>query len=217
MELKNQKGKQTRMAILEQARVIYNKKGIYLTLDKLASAIKIPKARITNHFSTKDKLFLAILAEYEDILGRVMEENKALYESPQLADQVAILGKIMDIQYEYRSAILYLTVFAQGQDELRAHVKQTFQRNRLAIRKRLERLVNEKVIRPQILEPPSLESFMFIYVNTVTQWITYFDMYDGGKQIEKAKKVYLKSIMEHVYGPYLTSKGKKQLANIFPV
>lgn len=213
MVTKKPKGELTRLAILDQARILFNKRGIFITLDNLASAMGIPKGRITNHFSTKDKLFLAILAQYETARADMLLKNSKIYASSTLADYVAIIEKIMDIQYEYRSAIMYIMVLAQGQDELKEHVSDNFKRNKELIRSRLERLVDAKLIVPGILETMAFESFIFMYVNNVTQWIIYYGLYENG-DVNKAKSLYIRSILEHIYGHYLTVKGKKQLSII---
>jgi AcrR family transcriptional regulator len=208
------KGKLTRKTILDAAREIFNEKGINLTIDNLASEMEVTKGKITNHFATKDKLFLAILADYEEQLGNTLASLSEQYESKTMGSVVSIISNIMDLQFEYRCSIIYLNVLSPGQSELREHTRKNFVKNIEGIRNRISFMVNNKLVKGEILEKESFEAFIFIYVNQLTQWVVYFDMYDQERGFKKMKPVYLRGIMHHVYGPYLTVKGRKELESL---
>lgn len=205
------KGTLTRNLILDTARVIFNAKGINLTLDNLAAEMEVPKGRITNHFSTKDKLFLAILDDYEEKLANRIRELYQFYTSRSLESVAYVLSEIMDLQFEYRCSIIYLNVLSPGQSELREHIHVSANRNIDAIRVRIGYMVKSKLLTEDILEEKNFQSFIFIYINQLTQWVVYCDMYDSEKGYKAAKPAYMRGIMHHVYGPYLTAKGKKEL------
>lgn len=205
------KGKLTRKTILDAAREIFNEKGINLTIDNLASEMEVTKGKITNHFATKDKLFLAILADYEEQLGNTLASLREQYESKSLRSVMSLISPIMDLQFEYRCSIIYLNVLSPGQSELREHTRKNAVKNMEAIRNRLSLMVSNKLVKQEILKKDAFEAFIFIYINQLTQWVVYFDMYDQERGFKKMKPVYLRGIMQHVYGPYLTSKGRKEL------
>jgi AcrR family transcriptional regulator len=208
------KGESTRITIMDNARDIFNNKGINLTLDNLATEMKITKGKITNHFPTKDKLFLAILADYEEKLAALVIGMKEHYVSRTLSSLVTVLSNIMDLQYQYRCCIVYLNVLSPAQSEIRDHIKSTLGRNLGAIKVRMMGFVEGKILDSAMLEPDMFDAFIFIYINQLTQWVVYFDMYDKEKGFEKMKPVYIKGIMYHVYGPYLTVKGRKELQQL---
>lgn len=208
------KGDLTRKSILDTARSIFNEKGINLTLDHLASEMEVPKGRITNHFSTKDKLFLAIMADYEEQLGLLFSRLKEYYASRSFASVMHLISEVMDLQFEYRCSIIYLNVLSPGQSELREHTRNNFSRNIEAIRNRIASMVKAKLVREEILDKRKFESFMFIYVNQLTQWVVYYDMYDQEKGFKNVKPVYIRGILRHVYGPYVTTKGRKELEEL---
>ena len=211
---KLRKGKLTRKTTLNAAREIFNEKGINLTIDNLASEMEVTKGKITNHFATKDKLFLAILADYEEQLGKTLASLKEEYESKTLASVVSIISTVMDLQFEYRCSIIYLNVLSPGQSELRELIRRNSARSIESIRNRITMMVNNKLVKSDILEKTAFEAFIFIYINQLTQWVVYFDMYDQDRSFKKMKPVYLRGIMHHVYGPYLTNKGLKELENL---
>lgn len=211
---KLRKGKLTRKTTLDAAREIFNEKGINLTIDNLASEMEVTKGKITNHFATKDKLFLAILADYEEQLGKTLASLKEEYESKTLASVVSIISTVMDLQFEYRCSIIYLNVLSPGQSELRELIRRNSARSIESIRNRITMMVNNKLVKSDILEKTAFEAFIFIYINQLTQWVVYFDMYDQDRSFKKMKPVYLRGIMHHVYGPYLTNKGLKELENL---
>lgn len=204
------KGDLTRKLIVETARQIFNEKGINLTIENLAMEMGIPKGRLTNHFSTKDKLFLAILSEYEEKLADKIVELKDYYLSKSLADMVLVISRVMDVQFEYRCAITFLTVLSPGQIELREQIQRGIRRNLSNIQLRLNEMVKNKLLIPEVLEDEKFKSFSFVYVNVLTQWVNYYDMYDANKEYTSVKPLYIRSILEHVYQPYLTQKGRKE-------
>ena len=208
------KGKLTRKTILDAAREIFNEKGINLTIDNLASEMEVTKGKITNHFATKDKLFLAILADYEEKLGMTLASLREHYESKTLGSVMALISPVMDLQFEYRCSIIYLNVLSPGQSELREHTRRNAAKNIEAIRNRISLMVNNKLLKEEILEKEAFDAFIFIYINQLTQWVVYFDMYDQERGFKKMKPVYLRGIMHHVYGPYLTPKGRKELESL---
>jgi AcrR family transcriptional regulator len=59
------KGIEMRQNIVQEARRIFNKEGLHLTLDQIAQKLGITKGRITNYFPTKDKLFVALSQDYD--------------------------------------------------------------------------------------------------------------------------------------------------------
>jgi AcrR family transcriptional regulator len=208
------KGDLTRKIILDTARQIFNEKGINLTIENLAAEMGMPKGRLTNHFSTKDKLFLAILSEYEDKLANKIVELKDFYLSKSLPDLITVISKVMDVQFDYRCAISFLTVLGPGQAELREQIQSGIKRNREIIYARLQVLVKNRLLLPDILEAEAFESFLFVYVNTMTQWVNYYDMYDPHKEYAVVKPLYIRGILEHVYRPYFTKKGIKELLEL---
>lgn len=208
------KGKLTRKTILDAAREIFNEKGINLTIDNLASEMEVTKGKITNHFATKDKLFLAILADYEEQLGNTLASLREQFESKTMGSVMSLISPVMDLQFEYRCSIIYLNVLSPGQSELREHTRRNAVKNIEAIRNRISLMVTNKLVKGEILEKEAFDAFIFIYINQLTQWVVYFDMYDQERGFKKMKPVYLRGIMHHVYGPYLTSKGRKELEEL---
>jgi AcrR family transcriptional regulator len=208
------KGKLTRKSVLDAAREIFNQKGINLTIDNLSTELEVTKGKITNHFATKDKLFLAIMADYQEQLGKTLAILREQYESKSLNAVVSIISAIMDLQFEYRCIIIYLNVLSPGQSELREHTRLNFSKNVALIKSRIAYMVKINLLKKDILVKEAFEAFLFIYVNQMTQWVVYFDMYDQDRSFKKMKPVYLRGIMQHVYGPYLTEKGRKELASL---
>lgn len=204
------KGEQTRNYIIETARGTFNEKGVNLTLDQLAAEMDTPKGRITNHFSTKEKLILAIMEEYETKLASLRSRLKDLYEARSIHDLVFLLSKAMDLQYEYRCAITFLAVLSPSQSEIKAMVLNGKKMNKASIRNRMANMVKHKLVESRILDESQFELFIFIYLNLLTQWVIHFDLYDKESGYDTMKPLYIRGIMEHAYGPYLTAKGRKQ-------
>jgi AcrR family transcriptional regulator len=208
------KGEATRRSIVEQARIIFNERGIDITLENIAREMGISKSRISNHFPTKDSLFMAILKEYETELAQLVVALHEKGYGDSLQSYVDGLGDMMDVQFKYRCGIIYLNLLSPSQHELKAHTQETFQRNQLSIRSRFQKLIRANVLDEKILEEPHWSAFVFVYVNLLTQWVVYFDMYDSPAEYAQCKSKYLRGIIHHAYGPFLKTKGKKELEQL---
>lgn len=203
------KGLTTKKYILDTSREIFNRKGLSLTIDALAREMDISKGRITNHFPTKDNLFLGIVADYEVQFQQLIKNYQKEFESLDFQSLAFILSKVMDIQFEYRCGIIYLNMITPSQKDLSDHIRQSFQKNASIIKYRLVNMVEMKLLHENILQPENLQSFVFVYVNMLTQWVVYHEMYDSEKSFKKVKPHYIRSVLWHSYSPYLTRKGLK--------
>ena len=67
------KGAITRQTLITDARKVLNENGISLTLRELSSKMGVTIGRITNHFPTKDHLFVALSEDYEIQFNQLMK------------------------------------------------------------------------------------------------------------------------------------------------
>ncbi|MEN9570236.1 MAG: hypothetical protein RL172_1467 [Bacteroidota bacterium] len=204
------KGVVTRKTIVDNARIAFNEKGIALTFETLSKLLSIPKGRITNHFPTKESLFLAIMADYEEQMQSTIAGMYTQYQSALLKDYLQVIAAIMDIQYQYRCGIIYLNVLSPSQHEQSVHIKKTFERNKISIKNRLESMVKSGILKKDILTDAHFNSFIFVYVNMMTQWVIYYDMYDNEKKYKDVKATYLQSLLLYCYHPHFTDKGLEE-------
>lgn len=203
---KHSKGYNTRTKIITEARKLLNEKGLGLTLDSLSLEMGLSRGRITNYFRTKDSLLLGIMRSYEHALGTLLLQNEE-DDQPGFLPQYRILSKIMDVQYEYRCAIAYLSVSGRHQPEVHLHVESSFLNRLESIRMRLSAMVAMELLIPDLLKQPHLDMYCFQYTTLLTTWVICQEMYYSKRGFEKMKPIYLKSIM-NLYIPYLTKKGK---------
>lgn len=96
-----------RMMIIQKARTIFNKEGLSLTLDQIAEKLNLTKGRITNYFPTKDKLFVALSQDY-DLHFQELLASYAGEREITIHWLAKVFSEIMDLQYEYRSAIIFV-------------------------------------------------------------------------------------------------------------
>lgn len=211
---KIQKGSLTRISILENSRKVFNEKGILLTLDTIATEININKGRITNHFSTKEKLFHSLLNEYEEQLGQKLLDIREKYQSTSLKDIAEITSYIMDIQYEYRCCVLYVIVYRPNEKELLEHIALTHQEKANRLFNRISGMVRDGFMHPEVLKGDKWKAFLFLYVNQMNYWVIHLNTYDHLQGYKTVKPIYLMGIITHIYGPYLTEKGLSELKSL---
>jgi AcrR family transcriptional regulator len=212
--LKSIKGEQTRLKLLEEARVFFNREGIWMTLEKVAQGIGVNKSLISNHFSTKERLFIAIFQQYELELGAFVMSQMEVRGQDPFAALFQLLRGVMDIQFKYRCGMQYLNQLHATQAEMREQLEVNYARNKQTIRLRVEHMVAEGLVRPSVLEPINWDAFLFVYVNLLTHWVIHKEIYDSSKSLEEVKSVYLRGFFLHTFGPYLTEQGEGMLLNL---
>ena len=210
--MKLNKGQNTRQIIIDKARHIFNENGLNITLEMIAANMGLTKSRITNHFATKESLFLAILRDYENVLARVAGEIK-LADAVEFSEIAGCLSVIMDVQYEYRCGMAYITLVTQSQHELHKHISENYERNVRNIFKRVEKMVSRGILKSDILIKYNFNTFVFQYTNLLTTWVINLILYDYEKGYAKMKPLYLYAALS-CYKPYLTSKGEQEIATL---
>ncbi len=204
------KGSTSRAQLIQAARKVFNRVGIGITIDSLARELGVSKGKITNHFPTKDLLFLGVLAEYERELAETSEQFGWGVKEYSFTNLLTFLSLIMDVQFRYRCAMAYVAMITQEQSELHGHVLENFRRNASSIRGRLHHMVNRKSLKATILEPEHLEPFILAYVNLMTFWVVSATLYHNDDEYPAVKTNCLRAVVS-LYKPYLTASAVKEL------
>lgn len=202
------KGIQMRQSIIQEARIIFNKEGLSLTLDQLAGKLNLTRSRITNYFPTKDKLFVALSQDYDLRL----QELLACFEvEPKVTFHwlTKVFAAIMDLQYEYRSAIIFVATTSSSQKDIHEQITYSYKTNSKGVKQIVRTMIDVGLLKPEILDPEHFEVFSFQHINLFTTWIISQEIYNSSSSYKKIKPVYLKGIIGCYY-PYLTKKGMAQ-------
>ncbi|GMQ31655.1 hypothetical protein [Algoriphagus confluentis] len=210
---KKTKGKKTRENILYESRKILNETGVFLTLRELSKIIGITIGGITNYFPTKDHLFMG--------LGEILEKDVAevsmgitLAKDPSFFTFVDLLSKIMDIQFENRSTIRFISLASQSQKTLFDQITESWNSQKDTPVAMVQALVDEQLLSESILEEFQVLVFRFQFINTMTTWISSYSLYDNDQSFDKVKPIYIAGIL-NVFEPYLTPKGKEEYHLVF--
>ncbi|MFD2201045.1 TetR/AcrR family transcriptional regulator [Shivajiella indica] len=207
------KGVEMRKNIIEQSRIVFNKEGLLLTLNQLADKLNITKGRITNYFPTKDKLFVAISQDYDlrfqELLASVDRDSEI-----SLSWLAKVFAMIMDLQYEYRSAIVFVSTTSSSQKDMHDQITKSYRSNSKQVEITARTLVESDLLKPDILAPSNYEVFCFQHVSLFTTWVISQEIYYSTRTYKKMKPVYLRGIIG-TYFPYLTPKGLDQFNELF--
>lgn len=207
------KGIEMRQNIIEEARRIFNKDGLHQTLDQIAEKLGITKGRITNYFPTKDNLFVALSQDY-DLRFQELMTSFGGNQTISFEWLATVYSAIMDLQYEYRSTIIFAATTNSAQKEMHEQVTRSYKTNGQQVSQMLKVLVDAGLIKPELKEPEHFEVFCFQHVNLFTTWVISLEMYYNTSSFKKMKPVYLKGIFGCFY-PYLTKKGLAQYKLLF--
>ena len=205
------KGMDSREHIINSARELFNNHGIGITLANLASTMDISLGMLTYHFPTKDSLFLAIALEYEQ--KRTAQRTRDYTGAFSLDIFFNIIGKAMDLQYDYRCAMRYITSSSNNQSELSAHTTEHYKLNRNLIRQGVSALVTSNELQSTILDESNFKVFLFTFTSLLTTWTINLEIYDHEKAYEEMKPIYLTGIFS-TFLPYCTELGKEALRKV---
>lgn len=204
---KYKKGMSSRADILTNSRHLLNEKGLGLTVDGLAKELGLTRWKITNYFATKESLLIAIMRDYEQELGNILQRFDWGSKGIGFEQLKNLIATIMDLQYEFRCAIGYLSVVSKQQEEMLQHIQSSFNSRLDALKMRLSAMVSQKLLQPDIVAAPHFEIFAFAHINLLTTWVISQEIYYSKKKYEEMKPIYLQSVL-NLFIPYLTTKGK---------
>lgn len=197
-----------RQTIIKEARRIFNKEGLQLTLDQLANKLELSKGRITNYFPTKDNLFVALSQDYDlrfqELMLSFRDNQKISFEWLAM-----VCSAVMDLQYEYRSAIIFVATTSSSQKEMHHQITHSYRTNSKQVIQTVQALVDAGLVSPDLLEPENFDVFSFQHINLFTTWVISLEIYHSRYTYKKMKPVYLKGILGCYY-PFLTKKGMAQ-------
>jgi AcrR family transcriptional regulator len=204
------KGEHSRERIVNTAKELFNEHGIGMTLNALANAMEITLGMLTYHFPTKDSIFLAIAEEYEK--QRTSLRIREYTGKFSIGAFYQIIGRAMDLQYEYRCAMRYIVSISNNRSELSNHTISRYKFNTQVIQQAVSLLVEEGELKSTILEEKNFKVFLFAFTNLTTSWLINLELYDRESTYEEMKSVYLQGIFSS-FLPYCTEKGEKCLEN----
>ena len=187
-----QKGVLSRERLISQSREIFNESGLNITLSNLAQRLGITLGMLTYHFSTKDHLFIAIAEEYE---MKFAELSKRM-GNQQLTLQYLITYamKVMDLQYEYRCAIRYVTISSKNQTELSSHINDSYRNSKESILQMVQALVKSGELNDSLLNESNFRIFLFCFSCLFTSWPFILEIYDNSENYTDLKPIYLRGI-----------------------
>lgn len=154
------KGIEMRARIIEESGVVFNQKGLQLTLDQLAAELQITKGRITNYFPTKDHLFVALSQKY-DLRFKEVTSSLTLEEELSFRFLHRLYSAVMDLQYEHRSTIIFAALTNSSQKEMHSQITESYRNNSKGVRYSMESLVQAGLLTPLILDKREFEIFHF--------------------------------------------------------
>jgi AcrR family transcriptional regulator len=207
---KQRKGNKTSDSIVDEVNRLLNRTETMLTLDEIASELKLNRSRITNYFPKKELLILAIYHRFTNKLNKLIDKYHPDNEKISMGNLVSYYSKIMDLLYDYRFAISYLFANPLNDDELSEHLQETYSANKNRLLNRVKILIDNGLIDKSLQDPEHFEAFSFQHANLLTTWIISFRLYDRKSGYKNMKPVYLRGLL-NCYFMFLTEEGKKEM------
>ena len=206
------KGIETRRRLLRKLREALNEEGMLLTFDQLSKKLGVSKGQITNYFPTKERIFVALSEEYDEVL----QETLSTFdwgEDYNLFKLATLFEKIMDDQYRYRCVIYYTVVAPPSELGFSTQLQKSYEENVKKVRDMVELFVSKGLFRDALLEKPNYEVFLFQHLSVFTNWVMTIRTFQREEKYEREKQIYLFSILM-VYYPYFTERGREQFREL---
>lgn len=160
----------TKERILDAALSIFSHKGYHDTrLDDIVDEAKVSKGSIYFHFPNKEKLFVALVDQFANLIDRRVQE--AIHESEGIARVRAAIEAVLGAFRQYRRPAKILLVQAVGLGTI-------FEQKRLEVHERfattIRNFLDEAVTMgdiPPVDSEVAAHAWMGAIYNVVIQWV----------------------------------------------
>lgn len=212
MNMYQRKGERSRENIILQASEVLNTYGSSITIDEIARYTEISKSKITNHFSTKENLHIAITELYIRDLQQYFDS--IIFSDPFIwKDYIGILSDIMDIQYKYRCAIIFIWTGCFKDEAFRLVIHESFKLRKKSMIGLFEKLILENYLLESIFEEKNFNIFYHQHAVLGVHWLNTYLLFDYHKSFKEVKATYLAGTIE-IYKPYLSEKGMDEFESL---
>jgi AcrR family transcriptional regulator len=162
----------TRGRILDAALLIFSRNGYHGTrLDDIVDESETSKGSIYFHFANKERLFLALVDQFADLLERRVQEAIQDQEKGMIRVQIA-LETVLDTFGRYRRPAKILLVQAVGLGNI-------FEKKRAEVNDRFSRMIETYLIEaitkgdiPAVDTEVVAHAWMGAIYNLVIRWVT---------------------------------------------
>ncbi|MHA8055327.1 TetR/AcrR family transcriptional regulator [Aquirufa nivalisilvae] len=206
------KGERSRENIILQASDVLNTYGSSITIDEIARYTEISKSKITNHFSTKENLHIAITELY-------IRDIQQYFDSIVFSDHfnwneyIGILSDIMDIQFKYRSAIMFIWTASFKDEAFMQVINESFDRRKQSMIGLFKKLVQENYLLESVFQEKNFKIFYHQHAILGVHWLNTYLLFDYRKSLQEVKPTYLAGTIE-IYKPYLSEKGLAEFESL---
>ncbi|MHA8103519.1 TetR/AcrR family transcriptional regulator [Aquirufa nivalisilvae] len=206
------KGERSRENIILQASDVLNTYGSSITIDEIARYTEISKSKITNHFSTKENLHIAITELY-------IRDIQQYFDSIVFSDHfnwkeyIGILSDIMNIQFKYRSAIMFIWTASFKDEAFMQVINESFNRRKQSMIGLFKKLVQENYLLESVFQERNFKIFYHQHAVLGVHWLNTYLLFDYRKSLQEVKPTYLAGTIE-IYKPYLSEKGLAEFESL---
>lgn len=206
------KGERSRENIILQASDVLNTYGSSITIDEIARYTEISKSKITNHFSTKENLHIAITELYirdiQQYFDSIVFSNYFNWK-----EYIGILSDIMNIQFKYRSAIMFIWTASFKDEAFMQVINESFDRRKQSMIGLFKKLVQENYLLDSVFQEKNFKIFYHQHAVLGVHWLNTYLLFDYRKSLQEVKPTYLAGTIE-IYKPYLSEKGLAEFESL---
>lgn len=214
MKIADSKRVNAEKSLVDNCIAVFNNYGLDLTLIEIANHLQVSRGKINHYFQTKEDLLIAVAKEYEKALAVIIENNSYNETEDFIVQTFKLYGKIMDNQFKYRCAIIYVAGTSNSRKEMVYQINSSYKNSKERILMLVQNLVLMGFLKQDILKPDLFDVFNYQFVNLFTTWPIQLEIYDKEQGYEIMKPIYLQGIA-NCFKIYATEKGLQSIDKIY--
>lgn len=198
----------TKDKILAHSLKLFNKEGVdAITVRHIAADMGISHGNLCYHYPNRDDIIKVLYFNMQEEVDKLY--GNVDFSSREILDGILFIDKAYEIVYKYRFIVFNAHVIFSRIPEIKEHYTKNVSVRKENLRNLVNTLAAEKLLKKNITPQT------FDYLNTqismiVDFWVPYSEFAHPGSKAEK--KDFFIGMLVNVIMPYLSIKGKLQLA-----
>lgn len=198
----------TKEKILEHSLKLFNDEGIdTITVRHIAADMGISHGNLCYHYANREEIIKVLYFNMQEEFDELYA--KANFSSREILEGIHFVDKTFEILYKYRFILFNAYEIFKRIPEIKKHYIHNVVNRKHNLSSLIETMAKEKLLKKNISQD-SLQ-YLYIQVSMFTDfWIPYSEYAHKGTKAEK--KQFFINMLVNIIMPYLSLKGKIQLA-----
>ena len=202
----------TKQKIILKSLELFNEQGISnVSLRTISDQLEISVGNLQYHFKKREDIV-------EALYFQLVEKMNLIFQEPLEGDLLNhfLVGsrKIMTTLFDFRFFLLDFVVITRANEKIKKHYRQLSKQREIEILNMVDVLIENEIFRPEMLK--NEYSYLFRRLEVISNFWFSSVLIQTDKLSKASVEEYSSLINQSIYA-YLTSIGKKQYADFYPL